>query len=126
LKWIDLSKLGEIERRKQCGSLGRKFPDTWISLYSDSNTTAWSSSFLSTRPLPICFALLWKRAARIVTVYESELIPSQNEGCTQYFLFHFPSSAEQTSTYYNTVNLRTVGRFHPFYRPRRPLGRAKV
>jgi hypothetical protein len=28
LKWIDLSKLGEIERRKQCGSLGRKFPDT--------------------------------------------------------------------------------------------------
>jgi hypothetical protein len=39
-------------------------------------------------------------------MYESELKPSQNEGSTQYFLFHFPSSAEQTSAYYNMINLR--------------------
>jgi hypothetical protein len=65
-KWIDLSKMGERERRKQYDSRksGKK-------LNIQTNGAACllrailQSGHLSTRLLPICFALMLERTARI-------------------------------------------------------------
>jgi hypothetical protein len=59
-KWTDMSKLGNWKAEPvQFAEVWEEtqYPDKWRSLSSESNTTKWSSSFLSTRPLPICFAL---------------------------------------------------------------------